>query len=376
MEVEDVETIVVGRDLGERFANYQKWRDSRSYCLVRITADEYEGWGECWGPVAGNREIIEETVAPWLEGRDVRNVESIHDELRYALRTSFHTFTPTGVISAIDMGLWDILGKARGEPISRLLGARRRNSVRAYATGGFFRDVDEFDRQREIVTDEVRSHVAAGFDAVKMKVGLAGQFRWGVEEDIELVRSVREAIGDDVRLMVDANWAYDIAEAERVGRRLADFDVHFFEEPIRPQHVDGYAQIARNIDTPLAGGESWAFLEEFRDVLDRDAVGYLQPDVTSAGGITSMRRIVAAAEAAGVQVYPHVFGTAVAVAASLQTLATVPGKPILEFDRTENPIRDELSVTPFENDGPVVHIPDRPGLGIEIDEEAVDQFRA
>ena len=375
MEIEDVETITVGRDLGERFANYQKWRDSRSYCLVRITADGYEGWGECWGPVAGNREIIEETVAPWLEGRDVRNVERIHDELRYTLRTSFHTFTPAGVVSAVDMGLWDILGKAQGEPVSRLLGACRRDSVQAYATGGFFRDIDDFDRQREIITDEVRSHVEAGFDAVKMKVGLAGQFEWGVKEDIELVQSVREAIGDDVRLMVDANWAYDRTEAERVGRRLADFDVHFFEEPVPPQHIDSYAQISQKIETPLAGGESWAFLEEFQDVLDHNAIGYLQPDVTSAGGITSVRRIMTAAEAAGIQVYPHVFGTAVAIAASLQVLSTVPGEPILEFDRTENPIRDELPVTPFENDGPVVQIPDQPGLGIEIDKEALDKFR-
>lgn len=375
MEIERVETIVVGRDLGERFANYQKWRDARSYCLVRITANGHEGWGECWGPVAGSREIIEETVTPWLEGRDVRDVEIIHDELRTTLRTSFHTFAPAGVISAIDMALWDILGKARGEPVSRLLGARRRDSVQAYATGGFFRDVDDFDRQCEIITDEVCSHVEAGFDAVKTKVGLAGQFPWGTKEDIELVRRVREAIGDDVQLMVDANWAYDIAEAERVGRQLADFDVHFFEEPIRPQHVDGYAQLARKLEVPLAGGESWAFLEEFQDILNRDAVGYLQPDVTSAGGITSMRRSITAAEAAGIQVYPHVFGTAVAIAASLQMLATVPGEPMLEFDRTENPIRDELPADPFENDGPVVHIPDRPGLGIEIDENALDQFR-
>lgn len=375
MEVEDVETIPVGRDLGERFANYQKWRDSRSYCLVRISADGYEGWGECWGPVAGNQEIVEETVAPWLEGKDARDVEQIHDDLRHILRMNYHTFTPTGVVSAIDMALWDILGKARGEPVSRLLGARRRDSVQAYATGGFFRDVDDFDQQREIITDEVCGHVEAGFDAVKMKVGLAGQFPWGIKEDIELVRSVRAAIGNDVQLMVDANWAYNVPEAEYVGRQLADFDVHFFEEPIQPQHIDSYSQLTQKLEVPLAGGECWAFLEEFQDILNQNAVGYLQPDVTSAGGITSMRRIISTADAMGIQVYPHVFGTAVAIAASLQLLAIVPGEPLLEFDRTENPIRDELPVNSFETDGPLVHIPDQPGLGIEIDEDALDQFK-
>ena len=376
MEVENVETVVLHRAVEERFANYQKWRDARSYCLVRVEAEGYEGWGECWGPVAGNREIVEEIAAPWLLGRDARDVEALHDELRTKLRTAFHTFAPAGVVSGIDVELWDLLGKARGEPVSRLLGARRRESVPAYATGGFFRDVSDFDRQCEIVAEEAREHVDAGFDALKAKVGLAGQFPWGPEEDVALIRRVREAVGDDVRLMVDANWAYDVAEAERVGRRLANLDVYFFEEPVPPQHVDAYERLARTLDVPLAGGESWAFLGEFQDVLDRAAVGYLQPDVTSAGGITSMRRIVAAADAAGVQVHPHVFGTAVAIGASLQVLSTVPGEPMLEFDRTENPIRDELPVEPFENDGPLVHVPDRPGIGVEIDEDVLERFRA
>jgi len=375
MEITRVETFALERELDERFANAQKWRDSRSYCLVRVTtADGTTGWGECWGPIAGNREIVEEIVAPWLVGRDVRDVERIHDDLREKLRMGFHTCDPSGVVSAVDTALWDALGKARGESVARLLGARRRDDVRAYATGGFFRDVDGFEEQCDLITDEARAHVDAGFDALKMKVGFARFFPWGPDEDVELVRRVRDAVGDDVTLFVDANWAYDVATAERVGRALADADVRFFEEPVPPQQLDAYERLTASLDVPVAGGECWAYADEFGRVLDRGAVDYVQPDVTSAGGPTSMRRIAAAAADAGVQTHPHVFGTGVALAASLQVLATVPGTPLLEFDRTPNPIRDELVTDPVTNDGDTVAVPDGPGLGVTVDEDVLAEF--
>jgi D-galactarolactone cycloisomerase len=131
----------------------------------------------------------------------------------------------------------------------------------------------------------------------------------------------------------------------------------------------------RELDVPIAGGECWAFVEEFDRVFDEGAVGYAQPDVTSAGGITSMRRIASLADAANVQCLPHVFGSAVALAASLQILATIPGDPMLEFDRTPNPIRDELAVDPIVNEGTDVPVPDGPGRGKEIDSDVLERFR-
>lgn len=376
MEVESVEAIPLHRDLGERFANAQKWRSSREYCLVRVTADDGTvGWGECWGPVAGNRELVEETVGPWLEGRDPRNVEAVHDELKTLLATKFHSFCPASVVSGVDIALWDLYGKAVGEPVSRLLGGRVRDDVRAYATGHFWPPVDDFEALRASVVEEAKGHVDAGFDALKNKIGLRSQFGWGVEKDVELVAAIREAVGDDVRLMTDANHAYDVGEARKVARGLADLDVHFFEEPIPPEHVDQYARLNDGVDVSLAGGECWAFAHEFDRVLDAGAVDYVQPDVTSAGGITSTRRVVTAAEAQNVQPLPHVFGTAVALAASLQVLATLRGDTMLEFDRSPNPIREDLAVDPITNDGNSVPIPDAPGLGIEIDEDVLAEFR-
>jgi D-galactarolactone cycloisomerase len=374
MEVTDVEVIPLRRDLDERFANAQKWISSREYCLLRLTADDGAvGWGECWGPVAGNREHLAD-LAPRIEGVDPADAERIHDDLVFELRSAYHSFVPASVVSAVDTALWDLRGKDRGESLATMLGGRRRDSLRAYATGGFFPDVDSFEEVREAVVAEAEAHVEAGFGALKQKIGLERHFGWGPERDLELVRAVRDAVGEDVRLLADANHAYDRASAERVGRGLADLNLVFLEEPIPPEHVRAYGRLADRLEVAVAGGECWAFESEFRRAIDA-GVDYLQPDVTSAGGPTTMRRVADAARAAGVQVHPHVFGSAVALAASVQVAAALPGAPMLEFDRTPNPIRDDLAAAPIENDGPVVRVPDRPGIGVAVDEGVLADFR-
>ncbi|MGM0592307.1 MAG: mandelate racemase/muconate lactonizing enzyme family protein, partial [Halobacteriota archaeon] len=260
-------------------------------------------------------------------------------------------------------------------PISSLLGGRRRDEIRAYATGHFWPDVDSFEEVREAVVAEAENNVAAGFDAVKNKIGGERLMSWSREEDLELVRAVRETVGDDVRVMTDANHAYDVADAKWVGDRLADLDVYFFEEPLSPTDLDGYERLNAMLDVPLAAGECWGFEDEFDEVLERGCVEYVQPDVASAGGFTSTRRIATLAHGKNRKCLPHVFGSALLLAASLQVLATIPGEPMVEFDRTPNPIRDDLPVDPITNDGNTVAIPDEPGLGVELDPDVLDSFR-
>ncbi|WP_435065179.1 mandelate racemase/muconate lactonizing enzyme family protein [Halobaculum sp. EA56] len=376
MDIRHVDAVPLRRELDERFANAQKWIDAREYCLVRIeTADGAVGWGECWGPIAGTRELIADRVAPFLRGRAAEGVESIHGDLVHALRSAYHSTVPAGAVSGVDLALWDLRGKAAGTPAATLLGGRRRDAVRAYATGHFWPPADEFATVREAVVSEAESHVDAGFDALKMKIGTRRHFGWGPEYDVELVRAVREAVDDDVALMADANHAYDLPAARRVADGLADLDVEFFEEPLPPDRLDAYARLTASSDVPIAGGECWAFAPEFRRVADAGAADVLQPDVTSAGGLTSARRAAEIGDAAGLATYPHVFGSAVALAASLQLLATLPGSPRLEFDRTPNPIREELAVDPIRNEGTEVPVPDGPGLGVEIDPETLAEFR-
>ncbi|MFB6300261.1 MAG: mandelate racemase/muconate lactonizing enzyme family protein [Halobacteriales archaeon] len=375
MEITDVAAIPLRRELDERFANAQKWIDSREYCLVRIETDAgVTGWGECWGPIAANRELIEHTVGPRLIGCDPRDVERLHDELVFELTSAYHSYTPASVVSGVDIACWDAYGKAVGEPVSRLLGGRRRESVRAYATGGFFRDVEEFATLRDRIVEEARGHVDHGFDALKLKIGLGRHFPWGSREDVELIRAVREAVGDDIRLMADANHAYDLGTARRVADALADLDVYFFEEPVVPHAIESYATLSRDTSMPIAGGECWAFDHEFERAIDDGEVGIAQPDVTSAGGLTSSRRAARLAATNNVQCIPHVFGSAVALAASLQFIATIPGTPMLEYDRTPNPLRDELANV-VERDGTQVRIPDRPGIGVDLDPAVLESFR-
>lgn len=375
MDIKSIEAVPIRRELDEQFANAQKWISSREYCLTRVTAEDGTvGWGECWGPVAGNRELIETVVDPWLSGKDVRDVEHIHDELQVHLTNKFHSYCPASVVSGVDIALWDLYGKVVGEPVSRLLGSRHRDRVETYATGHFWPPVSTFEELRRSVVTEAEANVDAGFTAIKNKIGLRRNFGWGPERDIELVRAIRDAVGDDVEIMADANHAYSASEARRVGRSLSELDVRFLEEPVPPAHLDQYSNLNKELDLSIAGGECWAFSHEFDRVLDKQAVDYVQPDVTSAGGVTSTRRVITAAESRNVQVVPHVFGSAVALAASLQVIATIRGAPMLEFDRTPNPIRDDLAVDPITSSDGTVPIRDSPGIGIDVDEELLAKF--
>lgn len=376
MDIRTAEAVPLRRELDERFANAQKWISAREYCLVRIeTADGAVGWGECWGPVAGTRELIHERIAPWLCGRDAGSVESIHEDLVFDLRSAYHSTVPAGAVSGVDLALWDLRGKQAGASAATLLGGKRRESVPAYATGHFWPPAESFETVRKSVVSEAEAHVDAGFDALKLKIGLHRHFGWGPEYDLDLVAAVRDAVGDDITLLADANHAYDLPAARRVAAGLADLGVAFFEEPLAPDRIDAYTRLNRETEVPIAAGECWAFAPEFRRAANAGAVDVLQPDVTSAGGLTSTRRAAEIGDAAGLATYPHVFGSAVALAASLQFIATLSGDPRVEFDRTPNPIRDDLAVDPIRNEGTSVPVPDGPGLGIEIDHETLDRFR-
>ena len=318
--------------------------------------------------------MIEERIGPALTGRRLDERVAIADELRFDLESAFHSYVPASVVSGVDIALWDAYGRAVGTSVAALLGGRRRSAVRAYATGHFFQPAETIDELASMIADEAAGHVEAGFDALKQKIGLERHFGWGPEADVALVTAVRDRVGPDVTLMVDANHAYDRTTAARIAKELEALDVHFFEEPIPPR-VRSYQQLAPSVNIPIATGECFAFIEPFRTLLEDGSIEYVQPDVTSAGGISPTMDIARLAHAADVPCYPHVFGSAIALAASLQLLAAVPGTPMLEYDRTPNPIRDELARDTITRKGTTVSIPDGPGLGIRINETVLDRFR-
>jgi D-galactarolactone cycloisomerase len=279
-------------------------------------------------------------------------------------------------MSGIDIALWDIAGKARKEPVARLLGGMFRTRVEAYATG-FYRLKGPGEARR--LAQEAESHRANGFRALKIKLG------FGVEDDLAVMRAIRE-VAKNNEVMIDVNHAYSVAEAIRLGRELEDMGwrLRWYEEPVVQEDLDGYAEVRRALATPIAGGENEYTLFGFKTLLEKRAVDIAQPDLCIAGGFTACRHIVALAHAHGVQVNPHVWASAVGQAASLQLIAAIPvanhalfaKEILLEFDTSSHPFREQLTDTPLRQREGWVEIPQKPGLGIEVNRKILEKYAA
>ena len=278
-------------------------------------------------------------------------------------------------ISAVDMALWDIAGKHFNVPVYQLLGGAFRNKVQAYATG-FYRVRGQGEATR--LGEEAIRHFEAGLTHMKVKLG------YGEDDDIACMEEIRRALGSrKATLMIDTNHAYGVAEALRLGRALGDFNLRCYEEPVVPEDLRGYVEVRRALQMPIAGGENEHTLYGFREFLGAGAVDIAQPDIGSCGGLTAAKHIIAIAQSHGVQVNPHVWGWAIAQAASIQLIAAVPvahhslfaQEPILEYDRSSHPFRQHLITQPIVHDNGWVDIPKRPGLGVEVDRAVLEKFR-
>jgi D-galactarolactone cycloisomerase len=373
MKIDKVHTHVLDHPLETAFESASMRFERRQHCLVEIVCDDGTvGWGECLGPAKANAAVVE-TYAAGLIGRNPLETEKLWLELYNRLRDQGQRGLTVTALSGIDIALWDIKGKHYGASVSELLGGRFRSSVRAYATGSFRRE--GVDRVQDIAK-EVAGYAREGFHGVKIKIG------FDVEEDLRVIAAVREAIGPERRLMIDANHGYDLLEALEVGKRAQAYGVDWFEEPVLPEQIGTYRAVREGQPLPVASGENWHGRYAMLEPLSTRAVDIAQPDVCGVGGFTEMRRVVDMAAMFGVRLVPHVWGTAVCIAASLQVMAALPPnpprrepiEPIMEFDRTHNPFRQAVVKTPLEHDGGVVAIPDGPGLGIEINRDALRQY--
>lgn len=389
MKLDRIETFVLKAPLGaERFWYSQTPCGERASLLVRVTTDSgLAGWGEggVSMPVDHVATCVHDAFAPRLLGRDPRATEPIWDDLYTHSRDWGRKATPIDALSAIDIALWDIRGKEAGKPIHALLGGAFRDRVRRYATGLYYRGADPEDVASQIaqVREEAQRHVATGFTAIKGKIGLLS-----VDDDLRRMEALREAVGDDVLLMTDANHAYNRHRALRVGRALERLGFHWFEEPVVPEDLDGCAALRRQLDIPIATGETEYTRYGFLEILRRDAADVLQPDLARCGGLSEARRILALATSFHVPLCLHVWGSAVALAAALQfTAAIAPcphtalprapeNEPMLEYDCSPNPLREELLATPLEVEGDRVLIPQGPGLGIELAPDALARHTA
>ncbi|MGO4403839.1 mandelate racemase/muconate lactonizing enzyme family protein [Bosea sp. RAF48] len=332
------------------------------------TEDGTVGFGEglCRRGAAGYARFIEEALVPRLIGRDAADRRALWKAMRAAL-----SGRPGGqvveAIAAIDIALWDIAGKQAGEPIHRLLGGMGRKEVAAYASSINWLD-------DATVEAEVAAALKAGFREIKVKLGHP------LKDAVARAKLIRRLAGDDIALYVDANWAYDVDDALIVGRALADLGYGFFEEPIAPHDREGYRRLAQHLPIRLAAGESDFVAGEALTMLQDRSLGLIQPDVTRSGGITETWRIAELAAAFNTAYAPHVgWSGAICVAASLQLAAAAESFRTFECMVYENPLRDAFTY-PLVGEGSQLvdgklAIPQGPGLGIEIDREALKRFR-
>ncbi|WP_377276774.1 mandelate racemase/muconate lactonizing enzyme family protein [Rhizobium sp. R86522] len=374
MKIAEVRTHLLEHRLAVPFQSASMRFDRRAHVLVEIVCDNgLTGWGECLGPARPNAAVVA-AYRNWLVGMNPLETEKIWAVLYNALRDQGQRGLTLTALSGIDIALWDIKGKHFGTSVSTLLGGRFRESVKAYATGSFKRD--GVDRVEDNASD-IALYRSQGFHASKIKVG------FGIEEDLRVIRAAREAAGSEMRLMADGNHGYGVLEAVEFGRRAAEYGLDWFEEPVVPEQLAAYREVRARQPIPVAGGETWQSRWGMKEPIETRAIDIVQPDLAGVGGFTEAKRVADLAALHGVRVVPHVWGTAVHIAAALQFIAAMvpdpvrvnPIEPILEFDRTDNPFRQAVIQTPIEHENGVVAIPNAPGLGIEINRDALQEFK-
>ena len=377
MKVTDVTCHILQSKVEQPFVSARGWvYSTRASCIVEISTDEgITGWGECYGPAAVNKALIETQYRARVIGRDPFDVEVVWEDLYNRIKDYGAQGFSITALSGIDIALWDVIGRAVNRPIHKLIGGAHRTEVQAYATGLYFIDMD---RLVEEAVEEAEKYATMGFRAIKMKIGLGDPAL-----DLRRVAAVRRAIGPEVKLAVDANHCFTVPQAIRLGRDMEDLDLMWFEEPISPEDHDGYVAVTNALDMAVAGGENDFTRWGFRDIIARKAMDIVQPDLCAAGGISECRKIAALASAHGVECVPHAWGSAIGLAATVQFLAALPDTPpafrpqppMLEFEQTPNPLRDHLAKDPIVQKEGIVRVPDGPGLGIEVDRAVLAQYK-
>src|SRR5687768_11612543 len=321
------------------------------------------------GSVFTNDALVRASLAllePLYRGENALEPERVSEKLHQNMFWLGRGGSITDTISGIDIALWDLLGKATGQPAGRLLGGRYRERVQPYAS----LLMDEPPKLR----DHLLKVKAQGFRAFKIGWGPFGRHNAATDEAI--VKAARDAVGADSRLMVDAGgsdafWPNGYKWALNTAKMLADYDVHWFEEALNPDALEDYAKLREHSPVPIAGGEVLTRRQSFQPWLEARAFDIVQPDVTKVGGISEERRIAWMAQEHGVKFIPHGWNTAVGLAADLQLASAFPGTDLVEY-LNGSPFIDEIIAEPWRLDADgMLPIPDAPGLGLKLNREAV-----
>lgn len=369
MKITDVESIMlrlpVVREIGD---------GCQHILIIRVHTDEgITGIGEAHSNPVVSKAVLDSPMCSvsasgikrLLIGEDPRDINRLYDKLYKKSVTYGRRGAVMHVISGIELALWDILGKSVGQPVHRLLGGARKFEFAAYAS-----DLSPDTAKGAVKLAE--KHVKNGYKALKLGWGGLGGNR---KSDAKLVGDVRKAIGPEPDIMLDMGFPVPLDDALWLGRALAEHDAYFLEEPLSPDDMHGWAKLTAASPTPIATGEKETTLYPYLDLMERGGLRIIQPDVARVGGISETLRIATHAEARGVRVIPHCWSTDILVAATLHVISTLRDCPYLEYNVMDNPLRTDLLKDPIRPKNGMVKVPDKPGLGIELDEKTLKKYR-
>lgn len=371
MKITDVSVLAVGMPLKEPLRWGVMWTYNRGAVLVQVHTDEgIVGLGEAGFSVAfvdSIRPIIEGQLKPLLVGQDPADIGGLWQKMFQATHMWGRRGMETYALSGVDIALWDLMGKATGKPVFRLLGAHR-TQVPAYWAPSL--------KPADVVAKESEEAASRGFQAIKLRAGL------GLDEDLRIMQAARKAAGDKMFITIDPNMAYDVHTAIDMTRRFNECRLGWVEEPILSrsltQYLDFHSRLGQAVDVPVSGGESLFTRFEFQEVFPRKAFSIVQPDCTGVGGISECFKVAAMASAWNVPCVPHIACSSVAgvgLAANLAVICAIDNARYIEYDAYDSPIRDALFKEPIKAVNGIVTVPERPGLGLELDPKAVTKYR-
>ncbi|MEZ4680522.1 MAG: mandelate racemase/muconate lactonizing enzyme family protein [Caldilineaceae bacterium] len=359
---------------------------NRAFIFVQVDTDAgVTGWGEVTtypGPVA-NRAVAAyiDQIGSWLRGENPENIEAIWHKIFRGLTYVGTRGATTAAISAIDIALWDIRGKVLGQPIYQLLGGPVRESIAMYCHP--YRPFSPDD-----ITAAVKEIVASGFQAFKMDpmlhnlhVGnasyLDGEIAPHAEAAaLEILAAAREAAGPGIEIMIDAHGLYNVPTAVRLANKMAEYKIHWFEEPVPPESWKALKQVKEQVSTPICTGERLHTRWEFVPIFENGLADFVMPDVTWTGGISELKKIATMAEAYYIPISPHDASGPVNVIAGAQVMMTVPNFYKLEVHRYDLSSYNILLDQPLDIRSGHLYVPDRPGLGIELNVDVLKKYEA
>jgi L-rhamnonate dehydratase len=321
-------------------------------CVGKAIVDAYMSHGTCYG--------LKEVVV----GSDPFDYEQIWNEM-WAKTYYYGRSGPVmHVMSGIDMAIWDIMGKATGKPVHKLLGGSYVDKVRPYASA-------LMPESKEEVKKMVEKYSSLGYTAIKFGWGPLG---YDVRSDLKLIEMAKKTAGDHMEVMIDIGKRYKLKQAMYVAKALEQMNIYWLEEPLPAEDYTGYRRLTESTTMRIATGEEESGRLAFARLINESHVDVIQPDISRCGGLTEAKKIAAMAADNNITMVPHAFKTGILVAACIHLIAATPDVPFLEFSVTESAIRKELLAQPFVQKDGFVKVPTGPGLGIELNPDVIMKY--